>query len=151
MNFSVRAAKHDDLDTLIEFTLEEANHAEGIDKYPDTVRKGIEAALDDPSLARYWVLENQDGELLGSVSVLKEWSNWNAGHYWWIQSMFITPEYRGKRLMKHLMDKVREVANSENALDIRLHVHQDNLRAKKAYLREGFTNAPYEIMTMEIN
>jgi GNAT superfamily N-acetyltransferase len=150
MRFSVREAHLDDLDNLVTFTLSEARHAEGKELNPDIVRKGVEVALVDPSIARYWVLENQERETIGSISVVKEWSNWNAGYYWWIQSMFITADYRGQKLMGHLMEAVQKTAKKENALDIRLLVHQDNHRAQKAYLKEGFSNAPYKIMIMNL-
>lgn len=150
MRFSVREAHLDDLDTLVTFTISEARHAEGIETNPGTVRKGVKAALDDPSIAMYWVLEDQEGEIIGNVSVVKEWSNWNAGFFWWVQSMFIAPEYRGQKLMSHLIEAVREAAIKENALDVRLLVHQENRRAQKAYLKEGFSNTPYEIMIMNL-
>jgi len=150
MNFTVKTARMDDLDTLVSFALAEAKDAEGITKPPELVRKGIQAALENPAIARYWVLENPERQVIGNISVLKEWSNWNAGYYWWIQSMYIRPEYRGKNGMKWLVDQVRETAIRENALEIRLYVHQDNLRARKAYQRAGFSKLPYEIMAMEL-
>jgi GNAT superfamily N-acetyltransferase len=150
MNFFVRIANIDDLDTLVSFTLAEAKEAEGIKKSSVIVRKGIKAALENPTIARYWVLENHERETIGSVSVVKEWSDWHAGYYWWIQSMFIRPEYRGQKLMRLLLDKVREAARKEEAIDIRLYVHKDNIRAIKAYSREGFSVSPYQIMRMDL-
>ncbi|MGD8456614.1 MAG: hypothetical protein PVF83_09540 [Anaerolineales bacterium] len=82
MEFTVRTAHLNDLDTLVTFTLLEARHAEGKEIDPDKVRKGVEVALVDPSITRYWMLENQDGESIGSISVVNEWSNWYAGYYW---------------------------------------------------------------------
>jgi GNAT superfamily N-acetyltransferase len=148
MGFTVRTARLADLDALVAFTLLEARHAEGIEKSPDIVREGAKVALDDPSIARYWILENQEGEVIGNISIVREWSNWNAGYYWRIQSMFIAPEYRGRKLMGYLIEAVRKAAKSENALDIRLLVHQDNHRAQKAYYRWGFSNGPYDFMIL---
>lgn len=48
------------------------------------VRKGIRAALEDESVAIYWVLQGSRDEIVGNISVVKEWSNWKAGYYWWI-------------------------------------------------------------------
>ncbi|MGD8456615.1 MAG: GNAT family N-acetyltransferase [Anaerolineales bacterium] len=61
------------------------------------------------------------------------------------------PDYRGQKLMGKLIEAVRKAVKEENALDIRLLVYQDNPSAKKAYLREGFSNAHYEFMTMKID
>ncbi len=148
MPFSVRTANINDLDRLVSFTIAEANEAEGLDKSADVVKEGIKVGLEDPTVARYWVLENDQSEVIGSVSVVKEWSDWHAGYYWWIQSMFIQPEYRGQGLMTLLLDAVKARAKIENALEIRLYVHKENVRAIKAYQRAGFSDLPYQIMAM---
>jgi GNAT superfamily N-acetyltransferase len=150
MEYTVRPAVLSDINTLVTFTLAEASEAEGSNKSPAHVYQGIKTALEDPVIACYWVLENPDGNLIGSVSVVKEWSDWHAGFYWWIQSMFVQPQYRGQKLMKLLLDRVKQEAEIEDALEIRLYVHKNNIRAIKAYEREGFSNAPYKIMTMSL-
>lgn len=150
MNYTVRSAEIEDLDMLVDFTLAEASEAEGSKKSSACVREGIKTALVDPSIACYWMLENQEGDLIGSVSIVKEWSDWHAGFYWWVQSMFIRPEYRGQKLMKLLLDKIRQEAKNENALEIRLYVHSHNIRAIRAYKREGFSDSPYKIMVLSL-
>jgi len=87
------------MDQLVEFTAAEAQEAEGHEKDTRTLRDGIKAAMEDSSIAMYWVLINNDNDVVGSASALKEWSDWNAGCYWWIQSMYIKPDYRGKGYM----------------------------------------------------
>jgi GNAT superfamily N-acetyltransferase len=103
----VRRAEINDLDQLVEFTAAEAREAEGHEKDTKILRYGIKAALEDRSIAMYWVLMNQNNEPVGSASALKEWSDWSAGYYWWIQSMYIKPEYRGKGYMDLLLDAIR--------------------------------------------
>ena len=144
----VREATLDDLDRLVAFILAEAEEAEGAAKTPDTVRRGIQLGLENSAVARYWVLENPAQGVIGSVSVVKEWSDWHAAYYWWIQSMFIAPEYRRRGLMSKLLDAVRSAARAENALDLRLYVHADNERAIRAYRRAGFIESPYQIMSL---
>ncbi|MEW5785859.1 MAG: hypothetical protein AB1767_12440 [Bacillota bacterium] len=31
-------------------------------------------------------------------TVREVWSNWRTGDYWWVQSLYITPEHRSKEL-----------------------------------------------------
>lgn len=150
MDYVVRRAKLSELEKLVEFTLREANEAEGISKNRERVRKGIRTALEDESVAVYWVIQDCRDELIGNVSVVKEWSNWNAGYYWWIQSMYIRPEHRGRGLMKELIQTVRTAARRGKALDLRLYVHKNNERAIKAYIKSGFVDADYRIMRMDI-
>ena len=150
MKYNVRNANLNDLENLVEFIVAEANEAEGIHKASDKILNGIKAGLENPSIARYWVLENEDQDLVGSVSVVKEWSDWNCGFYWWIQSMFILPAYRGMKLMEALLKEVQSAAQNESAIELRLYVHKDNTLAIKAYQKAGFSNADYNMMIRSI-
>ena len=149
-NFYVRRARTSDLEQLISFTTEEFLEAERSSAAPKSIRQGVEAALEDDSLGMYWVLVSGDSQIIGSVSVVKEWSDWHAGYYWWIQSMFIQPDFRGKGLMDKLLEEVKAAARAEDAIDLRLYVHKMNVRAIKAYLKSGFSDAEYQIMKMEL-
>lgn len=146
MKFKVRNAKLDDLDNLAEFVIAEANEAEGIIKSSEIVLNGIKAGLENPDIARYWIIENENGNPFGNVSVVKEWSDWNCAFYWWIQSMFLLPNYRGIGLMEALLKEVKLAAENENAIELRLYVHKDNDRAIKAYKKVGFCNSDYNMM-----
>ena len=184
--FTTRRASIEDLDSLVEFVLAEATEAEGATKVPTTVREGIRRGLEDPSIARYWVLvatqlaeesascsksvsnfheesgggatENdpQQGReqdkciVVGSISIIREWSDWHATYYWWIQSMFLKLEFRGHGLMKYLVDVVKKAAQNEDAKELRLYVHRDNHRAIEAYQRDGFVASQYDIMSMKL-
>ncbi|UCC86676.1 MAG: GNAT family N-acetyltransferase [Anaerolineales bacterium] len=139
-----------DLELLLAFTMAEAKEAEGIVGDEARVREGIRTALGDSSVARYWVLETDSSELVGHMSVVKEWSDWNSGYYWWIQSMYIRPAFRGRALMDRLLHVVEDAARQAGALELRLYVHAQNERAIKAYRKAGFSDSEYRIMTMSI-
>ena len=142
----VRKANIDDLAILVEFTSQEAKEAEGIAKDVDRLEKGVKAALEDPSIAMYWVLVDELDQPIGSISALTEWSDWNAGYYWWIQSVYIAPEQRGQGHLSTLLNAVEMEMESQNGLELRLYVHQQNEKAIRAYGKAGFEKAPYEIM-----
>ena len=131
----------------MDFIAAEADEAEGISKSTDKIRNGIKSGLENPNMARYWVLESTDGDLIGSVSVVKEWSDWNCAFYWWIQSMYIIPNDRGQGLMEVLLQAVKHSAGKENALELRLYVHAGNKRAIRAYQKAGFSDTNYKMMT----
>ncbi len=149
-DFLVRRATYSDLKKLVSFAIAEAGEVEKTARQPETIREGVRVGLADGSIAMYWVLENGDAEIVGNVSVVKEWSNWNAGYYWWIQSMFLLPEFRGRGLMDKLIAAVKEAAGQEAAVDLRLYVHTGNERAIKAYRKSGFLDLDYRIMTMPV-
>ena len=140
-----------DLETLVAFTIEGARDAVGEERDVDTVRLGVRAGLEDPNVAAYWVAETPEGEVVAGASVVMEWSDWHGGYYWWVQSMYISPEHRGIGLVDLLLDTLAEAARAAGALDLRLYAHQSNKRALKAYLRCGFSRSPYVIMTRPLH
>lgn len=150
MEYRIRRATVDDLEILVSFALAEAQEAEGMGLSAGTVSEGVRVGLEDPAVAIYWVVESQGAGIVGGISVVREWSNWNAAYYWWIQSLYLKPDYRGQGLLKHLIEAVRREAKGREALELRLYVHRSNERAIRAYLREGFKEAPYQIMGLEL-
>jgi ribosomal protein S18 acetylase RimI-like enzyme len=142
----IRAATHADLETLVGFTLREAREAEGVELSGEDVRRGVAAGLANPEVARYWVADSAEGEVIAATSVVTEWSNFHGGRYWWVQSLYIVPEHRGRGLVELLLDHLAAAAGTAGALDLRLVVQQSNHRAIRAYRRCGFTAAASTIM-----
>lgn len=149
--YRIRRASTADLDILVTFTLQEAREAEGADKDIGDVRRGVRSGLEDPCLATYWVAESADRGVVASTSVVTEWSDFNGGYYWWIQSLFIMPEHRGRGLVELMLAHLADAARAAGALDLRLYAHRSNQRALNAYRRCGFKEAPYAIMTRRLN
>lgn len=47
----------------------------------------------------YWVA--RIGEMpVGSLMLTREWSDWNNQWYWWIQSVYVTPEHRRQSIRR---------------------------------------------------
>jgi GNAT superfamily N-acetyltransferase len=145
MDWSTRLASHEDLDILVSFTRAEAQSAEGRNLGDHVVRGAIELALGAPeSKAQYIVVEGPEG-VVGHCSVFKEWSDWLAAPYLWIQSMYVDPPHRGKGAMGALLQAVDDHARSSGAPEVRIYVHRDNTRGERAWEREGFEPAPYKM------
>jgi ribosomal protein S18 acetylase RimI-like enzyme len=150
MNYAVRRARDKDLDSLVSFTVAEAREAEGAELDPSIVRRGVEAGLSNRAIAMYWVVESDRGEVVARTSALREWSDWHAQYYWWIQSMYVVPGHRGRGLVEMLMGTVSAEARNSGAADLRLYVHEQNSRAIRAYRRCGFSGLPYRIMSKRL-
>lgn len=148
---TVRRAELADLETLVAFTLAEAEDAEGAGKDVNVVERGVRMALEDPSLATYWLAEAAGARVVGSTSVVTEWSNWHGGHYWWVQSLYVVPEHRGHGLARLLLETLAQEARAAGAVDLRLYAHNSNCRALAAYRRCGFDVAPYTIMRKRLS
>jgi ribosomal protein S18 acetylase RimI-like enzyme len=53
--------------------------------------------------------------------------------------------------MQKLIQTVKQAALKENALDLRLYVHNANKRAIRAYRKTGFSDSEYKIMQLGIS
>jgi GNAT superfamily N-acetyltransferase len=142
---AVRDATEEDLPALIDMVTAEAREAEGRELDREVVAAALTAALRDPSLARTWLLE-EDGERLGAVAAVREWSDWKNAAYWWIQFAYLVPAARGRGLLAALIDRVRAEARAVAAPELRLYVHRENARAIRAWERVGFALGPYLVM-----
>jgi len=150
MKLTLEQATISDLPALVDLTLKEALEAENRELNRSVVEEGVRAALENPKLAKYWVLKAADDESIASISVVREWSDWNAGFYWWIQSLFIQKDYRGQGLLQQLFSRVQLEARKADAVELRLYVHRKNLPACRAYEREGFVESPYQVFARKL-
>lgn len=150
MNWQTRLATSEDLELLVAFTLAEARAAEGRELNEAPVRSAIEAALAAPeAMAQYIVVEGPE-EVVGHCSVYREWSDWAAVPYLWIQSMYVHPAHRGGGAMGALLRAVDDHARRLGAPEVRIYVHRDNARAQRAWTREGFLPAPYTMAIRKV-
>jgi len=147
MTILIRSATPDDLHTLVDFVLAEAREAEARVLDPEIVTAAVGAALADRALARYWVADDT-GFPCAAVGVVREWSDWHNTAYWWIQLAYVAPEYRGRGVIRGLVEHVQAVALSQNVPELRLYVDPTNARAIRAYEKLGFATSSYVMMTL---
>jgi ribosomal protein S18 acetylase RimI-like enzyme len=75
-----------------------------------------------------------------------EWSDWRNGNFWWIQSVYVAPEFRERGVFRALYAHVHKLAKSRrDVCGLRLYVEHENGRAQKAYARLGMKEAHYRI------
>ena len=144
--YKLRPATPADSATLVAFTLSEALDAERRTLIRADVQRGVAGAFADPPKARYWVVESGE-TIVASASVVTEWSNFRGGDYWWVQSLYIVPEHRGRGVVDLILGHVAAEAKAAGAIDLRLYGFNTNARALRAYQRFGFREAPYLILT----
>jgi ribosomal protein S18 acetylase RimI-like enzyme len=139
----IRQATRSDIDSLIGFNEAMALETEGKKLFTGTLRKGVEAVFDDPHKGFYFVAENDD-RVIGGLMVTLEWSDWRNAWFWWIQSVYVDPEYRGKRIYSQLYDFVkREAASAGNVCGFRLYVEKENVHAQRVYEKVGMEETYY--------
>ena len=52
--------------------------------------------------------------------------------------MYVTPAFRGQGINQQILQALMDWARSQHITEVRLEVYDDNLIAKKAYLKAGF-------------
>ena len=132
-----------DRDIVARFQVEMAEESEGTSLNVEVVRKGVEAVLLDPSKGTYYLARNEKDEIMGSLLVTKEWSDWNNCDYWWIESVYVSPQYRGQKVFSTLYSEVRRLAREAGANSLRLYVDRHNLRAQSTYKKFGMDECHY--------
>lgn len=140
----VRRATHADLDALIAGNVALAEDTEQLRLDVPTLRAGIVAILDGQAPARYWVAE-EDGRVLGQTMVTYEWSDWRNRMVWWIQSVHVAPEARGRGTFRALYTHVRAEAADAGAGGLRLYVDLTNTRAQQVYGAMGMNGDHYRV------
>src|SRR5512145_1579391 len=94
-NVSVRLATVADAEFLVRGNAEMALETEHLSLDLDRLRDGVHALLDDPARGVYYIAE-VDGRRAGQMMITYEWSDWRNGTFWWIQSVFVEPQFRSR-------------------------------------------------------
>jgi GNAT superfamily N-acetyltransferase len=146
--FRIRPASPDDRAVVVEFNRRLAEETEGKALDPDVLDRGVARALADSDRLRYWVVEKaDDGKVVAQTAVSREWSDWRDGWLWWLQSVYVVAEHRGRGLFRALYRHIREQAAADpDVIGIRLYVEQGNRRAQQAYQALGFKPGGYSVL-----
>ena len=149
MEITMRHAINSDLDTLVRFNSAMAQETEEKELALETLRRGISAILDDASRGFYLVAEAA-GEPVAQLMVTNEWSDWRNSWFYWLQSLYVRPEFRRRgvfRLMYRYVE--RQARQSGNVCGIRLYVERTNTRAQEAYVNLGMVHSHYDMYEVE--
>jgi len=139
----IRIAKRKDSAALVEFNQAMALETEGKKLDSQILRKGVEAVFKDEKKGFYVVAE-LDEEIVGGLMITFEWSDWRNRWFWWIQSVYILPEHRGKKIYRLLYEFAAEKAKeNKDVCGFRLYVERENINAQKVYEKLGMSSSHY--------
>jgi GNAT superfamily N-acetyltransferase len=149
MGIVIRSAQAKDLGKIVSFQIEMARLTEERALSQNLVGRGVKAVIDNPQLGFYLIAE-WEGEVQASLLVTREWSDWRAGWFWWIQSVFVTPSFRNQGLYRALHNRVKSRAQEAgDVVGLRLYVETENQSAMEVYRRMGMVETNYRIYEEE--
>ena len=142
---TIRKATIMDAAAIAEFNLKMAKETEGMDLIPEVINAGVRNMINNPQMGFYLVAEEAN-IIQASLMVTTEWSDWRNGLFWWIQSVYVQPQYRRMGLYRKLYDKVKTLAEGEsNVCGFRLYVENENVVAQKTYRELGMKETDYQM------
>lgn len=150
MELKIREAALSDAPLIAAFNLRLAEESEGLRLDAAIVQAGVTAMLKDPAKGLYYVAETE-GAVVAQVMITYEWSDWRNGNIWWIQSVYVKPEFRRAGVFRALFNHLRNLAQTrKDVCSLRLYVHAENTRASQSYERLGMTRTQYEVFELDV-
>ncbi len=148
-DIAIRQAGPGDTPIVADFNLRLARETENLELDPAVVLPGVAAVLNDSAKGLYFVAEI-DSSIAGQVMITYEWSDWRNGNLWWLQSVYVRPEFRGRGVFRALFRHLQELARKDPAVaGLRLYMHADNARARRSYEALGMRQTRYLVFEMD--
>src|SRR5262245_2859728 len=119
-----------------------ARETEDLELDVATLTNGVRAILEGRQPGGYRVLE-EDGRIRAQLMVTYEWSDWRNKVVWWIQSVYVWPEFRRTGAFRTLYQSLAAEARAAGAGGLRLYVDERNTRAQSTYRALGMNGAHY--------
>jgi GNAT superfamily N-acetyltransferase len=141
---SIRKATPTDAPAIIDFQQEMARETEQMTLPDEIVTKGVIAVFENSTRGQYWVAED-NGQVVASLLITYEWSDWRNTNVWWFQSVYVLHEWRRKGVFRSMYNHIKEEADKTGVAGLRLYVETNNKRAQKTYEALGMQCEHYKM------
>lgn len=140
---TVRPATSDDVSSIARWQVAMASETEGMTLDLSTVTAGARHVFAHPEVGEY-LIGCANGEAVGCLLLLREWSDWRNGTVLWIHSLYVEKAYRKHGVFKTMYESVKSrIINDPNLKGIRLYVDKTNMPALTTYTRIGMNGDHY--------
>jgi malonyl-CoA/methylmalonyl-CoA synthetase len=138
----VRPARPSEAAHIATWNRRMAQETEGEVLDPEVARSGTHAVFEG-EVGAFYLRAEIAGVPVGQCMVTTEWSDWRNRLVWWIQSVYVAPEWRRRGVYRALHEAVLDRARSAGAAGVRLYVDRSNDRAAHVYRRVGMDGDHY--------
>lgn len=141
----IRKAHPSDAQVIIEFNIAMALETEHKILKRSEIEPGVHGLFSHPEYGFYMVAES-NGQVVGSLMITYEWSDWRNGVFWWIQSVYVRPEFRRQGVYRSMYEVIKEMTSRNSGVcGFRLYVERDNTRAQHTYTSLGMEETHYKL------
>lgn len=141
----IRKAVPKDAVELAAFYISMARKTENVELVPELITAGVKELIYNPRMGFYLVIE-MDNRIQAALMISTEWSDWRNGKFWWIQSVYVQPDYRRQGLYNVLYEHVKELSEQESSVcGFRLYVERGNTTAQQTCQALGMVETEYQI------
>lgn len=139
----VRTTTLDDAPTISQFNQLMAMETENKTLAAEIIDNGVKRLMQKPEYGFYLIAEI-DKQTVGTCMVTTEWSDWRDGLFWWVQSVYVKPEFRKRGVYRAMYDRIKALAAEQpDVYGFRLYVEKENTIAQKTYESLGMVATDY--------
>jgi GNAT superfamily N-acetyltransferase len=139
---TIRKAKPEDASAIIDFQQKMAWETEQMTLSPEIINKGVNAVFVNSTRGQYWVAE-EEGNVVASLLITFEWSDWRNTNVWWFQSVYVLPSFRRTGIFRSMYYHIKNEADKQGVAGLRLYVETNNSKAQKTYEALGMKSEHY--------
>ena len=150
-NLRVRTATLADIERIAAFQQAMALETEGKKLDATTLRQGVAGVFEAPKKGFYLVAvadtaEGAAAQVVGSLLITYEWSDWRNATFWWIQSVYVDAGWRRRGVYRAMYGHVLSLADARgDVCGIRLYVEHTNAVAQRTYDSMGMHKSHYDL------
>jgi GNAT superfamily N-acetyltransferase len=142
---SIRFGNADDVKAIAAFNRAMALETENLHLDEGRLAAGVGHLMQNPSLG-FYVIAVAETDPVGCLMITPEWSDWRNGLFWWVQSVYVRPEFRRRGVYGRMYAFVKnEALRRPQVCGFRLYVIRGNRVARSTYRKSGMSETPYRI------
>jgi ribosomal protein S18 acetylase RimI-like enzyme len=125
-------ASIDDAEEISENNIAMAYESEKVVLSRPIALSAVQNLINDSSKG-FYLLAKDNNKIIGQLMITFEWSDWRNSTIWWIQSVYVSPDFRKQGVFHALYQELKRIAKENEISILRLYVHNQNKNAILAY------------------